>query len=206
MRRARTRTVAGLAATVAGVIGLGFVMPGSAGSGTAAGRASVRAAHEGIENALPITCQAAAGACETVTGVLDGFPYPWATLGYHVEIHPRNGRWVGGRTDDGGVIQLYVEPDVTPGDVRSTFAHEIGHALHQACGERLLESWRDRRGLSPDVPLYVDPPHEYGSVAEDFAEAFRRYLGMGRSRSSLGEPLTEPWLQRNADLFVPGAC
>jgi hypothetical protein len=127
--------------------------------------------------------------------------------GYSVEVVEADDEWLRGLAlGDERTIRLFVHPQTTAAELGATFAHEIGHALHQICGEAALDEWRERRALPDSVPDYVEPPHDYDSVSEDFAEAFRQFVGYGQSLSPVGEPVTAEWLHLNSDLFVPGGC
>jgi hypothetical protein len=156
---------------------------------------------------LRLTCDADPQACDLARRTIVAFPYPWLTVGYDVHVTGGDDLWLSGLADPGSrTITLFVREDTTEQTLAATFAHEVGHALHQICEDEVLDVWRDRRGIPFSVPLFVDPPHDYDSVAEDFAEAFREYLGFGTSMSTVGQPLGATWLQRNADIFVPWAC
>lgn len=154
---------------------------------------------------LPIDCTVPPELCAIGERAATDLHYPWATLGYSLRLAPAPDDWHAGVTrHEERVIELYVRPDTDPRSLARTFAHEIGHAIHTVCPDR-MEAWRARRALGEVVPDHVPAPHDYDSVAEDFAEAFSMYLGYGASRSSVGLPVTREWLQRNADLFVPCA-
>lgn len=197
-RRSRSVGLHGLlVAFLVGVAaGLLIVVPGSppeAASGAPAGT-----------DGFAVECDLDRYQCGVAEHVLKTFPYPWTTLGYSVEVTAPPDEWMRGRTVlEERRIELFMREDTNAEDLAATFAHEAGHALHQYCDDAVLDVWRDRRDLPAGVPDYVSPPHDYDSVAEDFAESFRQYLGFGSSLSSVGAPPDEEWLQLNADLFLP---
>lgn len=157
---------------------------------------------------LTFMCEAEERACQLAHHMLETFPFPWTVLDYEVVIRDfDDGEWIRGLAiPDERRIELYVSEDTTITDLAATFAHEVGHALHQICGQAALDEWRERRDLDETVPDYVDPPHDYDSVAEDFAEAFRQFLGYGPSQSTVGDDISNQWLHLNAELFIPGEC
>lgn len=81
-----------------------------------------------------------------------------------------------------------------------TFAHEVGHAMHQTCSDEQakLAAYRDARGLPTDAPLrghgHVDGSRS--SVAEDFAETAQSHLlalaGMDSPSRSYFPPPSDP--------------
>jgi hypothetical protein len=160
------------------------------------------------ESELTFVCDASERDCALARTMLETFPYPWAVLDYEVVIRSFDeDEWVRGLAiPDERRIELFVDEDTTLEALAATFAHEVGHALHQICGDDILDVWRERRGIDGDVPNYVPPPHDYDSVAEDFAEAMRQFLGFGESLSTVGPTMTGEWLHMNADMFVPGKC
>lgn len=150
-----------------------------------------------------VTCASAPTLCERGEEIAASIPYPWQDLGYEIQISPAPDDWHAGVSrHDIQVIELYVRSESTREGLERTLAHEIAHALHTTCADRLPE-WRERRGLDASVPDHVPAPHDYDSVAEDFAEAFSQHLGFGTSRSTVGDPVTDGWLEQNAELFEP---
>lgn len=169
----------------------------------ASGEPVVVAPADGAPASLPIECAAERDLCDLAEEVALDLRFPWVTTGYSLRISPAPDEWLAGVSrHDQQVIELYVRPDSTHVSLARTLAHEVAHGVHTSCEGR-LDEWRDRRGLPDTVPDHVPAPHEYDSVAEDFAEAFTQYLRYGESRSTVGEPVDGEWLQRNADLFVP---
>ncbi|MDX1620851.1 MAG: hypothetical protein R3320_07670 [Nitriliruptorales bacterium] len=163
---------------------------------------SAAATAVGEEPPGAVQCLSEPTLCERGEEIADSLAYPWRSLGYDVRIAPPPDDWHAGVSrHDVEVIELYVRPESTRDGLERTLAHEIAHALHTVCPDR-LEAWRERRGLGADVPLHVPAPHDYDSVAEDFAEAFSQYLGHGTSRSTVGAPVTDEWLRANDDLFA----
>ncbi|MGH3442596.1 MAG: hypothetical protein ACRDUY_11260 [Nitriliruptorales bacterium] len=153
-----------------------------------------------------VDCRTFTSLCAQAVDVLERLPYPRLTLEYEVVLTRPVDDWRRGATSpEDETITLCLSPDMTGPLLRQTFAHEVAHAIHQRCSE-LLDVWRERPGLGPDVPDHSEAPHDYDSVAEDFAEAFAGYMGSGMSRSTVGEPFTDEWLQRNSDVFLLGNC
>lgn len=154
---------------------------------------------------VPVVCYVDRDSCQVVEDVATGLPFPWVLLGYTIRVERPPDDWHAGVSlHDQRAIVLFVRDTTTVTALSKTLVHEIGHAIHTVCPDRLAQ-WRERRELPDTVPDHVPAPHDYDSVAEDFSEAFSQYLGQGSSRSTVGDPLTADWLQRNADLFVPCA-
>lgn len=148
-----------------------------------------------------VECRSTPSLCARGEAIAAALDYPWRSLGYELRIAQPPDNWHAGVSrHDVQVIELYVRPESTREGLVRTLAHEIAHALHTVCPGR-LDAWRDARNLGPEVPDHVPAPHDYDSVAEDFAEAFSQWLGYGTSRSTVGEPVTEDWLRVNASLF-----
>lgn len=153
-----------------------------------------------------VECSVGPALCKPAFDVLESLPYPWLTLDYEVVVsHPVDDWRRGATSPEDRTIHLYLSADTTGPLLEQTFAHEVGHAIHQRCPE-LLDLWRERRGLGTDVPDHSEAPHDYDSVAEDYAEAFAQYMGSGLSRSTVGDELTDEWLQPNSDAFLLANC
>jgi hypothetical protein len=160
-----------------------------------------------VETGLPIRCEADVAACAAARRLATDLPYPWAMLGYELVVAEPIDDWHHGATAaPERTITLYADTDTDPNLMAATFAHEVAHAIHQRCDEPVLDAWIRRRGLPADTPHHARPPHDFDSAAEDYADAFAQYLGYATSRSTLGEPVTQDWLQRNADIFSPEVC
>lgn len=222
MAEATTRLSAVIVA-VGFVVGLatGWATAPALSTGGSAGPVQIDTAGSGAT----VDCRhPRAGVCRIVAEkVLPRLGYPWQTLGRPVTVRDRQPeQWVAGAARDGDDprIELYVgavdpDPPTPSADVEvdlpvevlvQVVAHEIGHVLHQRCGDRLLEQWRQARGLPADAALHEDgSPHEYSAVAEDFADAVAQWLTGIPSRTTAG-PVPDPaWLDQAAQhLFVPG--
>lgn len=152
-----------------------------------------------------MTCKVDALQCRRARTAIESLPYPWFVVGYDVEILPSPDSWYEAKTAHGeDRIELYVDDETSGDELARTFAHEIAHALLHECGDERLDAWRNRRDLRASVPDAVDAPHNFDSVSEDAAEAFAQYLTGQTSRSTVGDAVTDDWLQANSDLFA--AC
>ena len=135
---------------------------------------------------------------------LASLDYPWQRLGYEVVFAPRR-RGLLGYTDAGArTITVYVRPGQAPLELRTTIAHELGHALDFAYGspERRAD-YRRFRGLSTSsnwFPCYGC--QDYASPAGDYAEVFAYWLaGPGDFRSRLAGPPSRAQLTRLVPIF-----
>lgn len=150
-----------------------------------------------------VTCEVDRDRCQVANAAIDRIAYPWFVLGYEVHVDAPPDSWHSGMAVHGERrIDLYVDEKTAIDDVTRTFAHELAHVILHSCGDERLEAWRARRQLPGSVPDHVDAPHDFDSVSEDAAEAFAQYLTGKPSRSTVGDDLTDSWLQRNADLFM----
>jgi hypothetical protein len=158
-----------------------------------------------------LTCELEeAELCRSVVSQLIELPFAWHRAGYTVRIRdgdhaPRNGtdRRTTGLADAAArEISLFIHWTDTVVDVEGAFlgvkrtlAHELGHVMHQTCGEEVLTGWRQARSLPAAVPTRGHgPAGQFDSVAEDFAEAAMATLTDGefRVRSPLGVTGSEP--------------
>lgn len=150
-----------------------------------------------------ITCQVETQHCQTGRTAVESLPYPWSAVGYDVQIKRPPSPWYEATTIHGDErIELYVDGDTNADNLARTLAHEIAHAILHGCGDERLDTWRDRRDLPASVPDTVPAPHDFDSVSEDAAEAFAQYLTGQPSRSTVGDQVTDDWLQANSELFA----
>jgi hypothetical protein len=139
--------------------------------------------------------------------------FAWQRAGYQIRLldgaqaPSSNGthRVTGRARADRREIELYVhwtdtviDPVGAFAGVHRTLAHELGHVMHQSCGNETLTRWREVRSIPSDVP---DRGHghdgiAFNSVAEDFAEVAMAWLTNGefRARSPFeGAPQQRPY-------------
>jgi hypothetical protein len=139
-----------------------------------------------------LTCALSdAGLCDELAERLLELPFAWHRTGYTVELADgADARGCGSYRVTGLTraasreIVVYVHWADTVRDldgafrgVRRTLAHEIGHVMHQTCGEEtVLEAWRTARGIPADAPLRGHGEGHFSSVAEDFADMAMAWL------------------------------
>lgn len=132
--------------------------------------------------------------CDELTTRLLALPFAWHRTGYSVELADgaeapmRSDHRITGlvRAEQRHII-VFVHWADTVRDldgafrgIHRTLAHEIGHAMHQSCGDvTTLAAWRTARHLPPDVPLRGHATGLFRSVAEDFADAAMVWLTDG---------------------------
>lgn len=126
--------------------------------------------------------------------------FAWHRAGYVIRLldgtraPSSNGthRVTGRARADRREIELYVhwtdtviDPVGAFAGVHRTLAHELGHVMHQSCGDDTLTRWREARSIPSDVP---DRGHghdglAFNSAAEDFAEVAMAWLTNGEFRA-----------------------
>lgn len=119
---------------------------------------------------------------------LAALPWPWQEVGFEIEFLPYRGRFLGLTDARTRTISIFVRRGQSEGDLRTTIAHEIGHALDAVTGtEEMRRSYREVRGIGADVAWYpCERCDDLRSPAGDFAETFARWLvGPGHVRRTL---------------------
>jgi hypothetical protein len=109
---------------------------------------------------------------------LAALDWPWQELVFDVRFRPYRGRFLGLTDASTRTITVYVKRGQSEGDLRTTIAHELGHALDAVTGtEETRAAYREARGIAADVPWYpCDRCEDLRSPAGDFAETFARWL------------------------------
>jgi hypothetical protein len=82
------------------------------------------------------------------------------------------------------VVTGVIDPVGAFRGVERSLAHELGHAMHQTCGDHVLTRWREHRSIDAEVPSHGHghEGHAFNSVAEDFAESAMAWLTRGEFR------------------------
>ena len=136
---------------------------------------------------------------------LHALDYDWRALGYQVRFEPYTGGRLGRIQRAQRQITVYVRRGQSDLSVRTSLAHELGHALDFEHGtpER-RDRYRALRGLSPRGAWFpCDRCDDLGSPAGDFAEVFASWLvGPGDFRSRLKGPPDASQLRALAPLFT----
>lgn len=130
--------------------------------------------------------------------------FPWQELAYAVHFAPYTGGTLGLASARTRTITVFVKPGQDEGELRTTIAHELGHALDHVHGTSARrEEYRRLRGLSPHTSWYpCDRCSDFASPAGDFAEVFAAALvGTGDFRSRLAPAPTADELRRLAPLL-----
>jgi hypothetical protein len=140
------------------------------------------------------------------TSALDALDWPWEELGFDVVFAPTHPRFLGITDAKARRITVYVRRGQSEGDLRTTIAHELGHALDAVTGtEELRAAYRRTRGIDPSVPWYpCDRCDDLQSPAGDFAETFARWLvGPEHVRRTLAPPPDAQQLRELDYFFSP---
>jgi hypothetical protein len=129
--------------------------------------------------------------CEQLTLPLLELPFAWHRTGYTVELADGADARASGSYRVTGLtrahrreVVVYIHWADTVQDldgafrgVRRTLAHELGHVMHQTCGdEAVLEAWRIARDIPADAPLRGHGEGLFFSVSEDFADMAMAWL------------------------------
>lgn len=137
---------------------------------------------------------------------LRGLGYDWRALDYRVVFRSYKGGVLGTANRRTRLITIYVKPGQSVLSLRTSLAHELGHALDFSHGnEQRRDSYRRIRGLSPGSAWFpCDRCNDLSSPAGDFAEVFATWLvGPGDFRSRLKCPPDARQLADLAGLFRP---
>jgi hypothetical protein len=137
---------------------------------------------------------------------LRGLGYDWRALGYRVVFRPYKGGVLGTANRRTRLITIYVKPGQSELSLRTSLAHELGHALDFGHGsDQRRDTYRRIRGLSPRSAWFpCDRCNDLASPAGDFAEVFGTWLvGPGDFRSRLQAPPDARQLADLAPLFLP---
>lgn len=133
-----------------------------------------------------VACHTQQWACDLVDTAVDTLDYPWRDLGWSVTVEEEQPWLAGYASWSSRTVTLYPREHWTVDTAAYVFAHEVGHAVYvtHMTPER-KSAYRYARGIASDVPEHVKPPHEFDSVAEDFAELFAWWHTRVAFRSSL---------------------
>lgn len=137
---------------------------------------------------------------------LASLDWPWQEVGFAVEFAPYRGRYLGLTDARTRTITIFVKRGQSEGDLRTTIAHELGHALDAVTGtEEVHRAYREVRGIDPDVPWYpCNRCDDLMSPAGDFAETFARWLvGPDHVRRTLAPAPDDEQLRALDYFFVP---
>lgn len=137
---------------------------------------------------------------------LRGLGYDWRALGYRVVFRSYEGGLLGTANRRTRLITIYVKPGQSELSLRTSLAHELGHALDFGHGnEQRRDTYRRIRGLSTGSAWFpCDRCNDLSSPAGDFAEVFAAWLvGPGDFRSRLKGPPDARQLADLARLFRP---
>ena len=135
---------------------------------------------------------------------LAALDYDWRGLGYRVQFRPYTGRSLGTTNRITRTITVYVAPRQSELSLRTTLAHELGHALDFEHGTHERRSaYRRIRGLPSSSAWFpCNRCDDYSSPAGDFAEVFATWLvGPGDFRSRVKGPPTARELQELTPLL-----
>lgn len=139
---------------------------------------------------------------------LRALAYDPADLGYRVRFLPYRGNVLGTTHRLDRVITVYVQRGQSELTLRTTIAHELGHALDVVHGDRARrEAYRQVRRLPAGPWFPCNRCNDFASPAGDFAEVFAVWLlaGPGDFRGRLAGPPSTAQLRELAPLFVlPG--
>jgi hypothetical protein len=206
LRTARFRRLVVLVALVAATSTSPVGVTAATGQGLVDLRSAPSPAEEPAAALDAVSCELAdAERCALLLEQLLELPFAWHRTGYQLRIRDerdapsgrRPGTTISGRTlARRRQMQLFVnggdrvaDPVAAFRGVERSLAHELGHVMHQTCGDEVLEVWRQVRGHPDATP---DRGHGhlgigFDSVGEDFAEAAMEWLtdGAFRSRSAL---------------------
>lgn len=137
---------------------------------------------------------------------LAALDWPWQELGFSVRFAAHRGRFLGLTDASTRTITVFVKRGQGEGDLRTTIAHELGHALDAVTGtDEMRRGYRAVRGIDPDLPWYpCDRCEDLRSPAGDFAETFARWLvGPGDVRRTLAPPPDAAQLEELTYFFAP---
>ena len=137
---------------------------------------------------------------------LAALDWPWRELVFDVRFEAHRGRFLGLTDASTRTITVYVKRGQSEGDLRTTIAHELGHALDAVTGtQEMRRGYRAVRGIDPDVPWYpCDRCEDLRSPAGDFAETFARWLvGPAYARRTLVPPPDAEQLEALDYFFRP---
>lgn len=147
-----------------------------------------------------------AGAVRRGQAALDSLEWSWRELYFDVRFAPYRGRFLG-LTDAGTrTITVFVKPGQPEGDLRTTIAHELGHALDAVTGTpEVRDAYLRLRGIDPATPWYPCARcDDLRSPAGDFAETFARWLvGPAYARRTLAPPPDAEQLEALDYVFRP---
>lgn len=135
---------------------------------------------------------------------LASLDYDWRRLGYRVQFRPYDGTSLGSANRVTRTITVYVKPQQSELSLRTSLAHELGHALDFEHGDAdRRATYRRVRGLSPSSAWWpCNRCNDYSSPAGDFAEVFAAWLvGPGDFRGRLKGPPSAGELQELTPLF-----
>jgi hypothetical protein len=142
---------------------------------------------------------AASGPAARGRAALAALDYDWRALGYRVVFAGYTGGELGSANRRTRTITIRVRPSQSELSLRTTIAHELGHALdfEHGTSER-RDAYRRIRGLPGGTPWFpCSGCDDFRSPAGDFAEVFATWLvGPGDFRSRLKGRPSEQDLRR----------
>ena len=142
---------------------------------------------------------------ERGAAALRSLDYDWRALGYAVRFEPGTAGRLGRIQRSQRLITVYVRRGQSDLSLRTSLAHELGHALdfeHGTTARR--ERYRELRRLSRRAPWFpCSGCDDLSSPAGDFAEVFAAWLaGPGDFRSRLQRPPDARQLRALTPLFA----
>lgn len=131
--------------------------------------------------------------------------YDWRRLGYSLRFLPYAGGRLGTANSKKREITIYVGRYQSELSLRTTLAHELGHALDFGHGTaQRRDAYREIRGLSRSSPWFpCNRCDDLSSPAGDFAESFAVWLvGPGEFRGRLRPAPDARQLRELRELFT----